>query len=77
MPFTKLKITNTFIVIVTLIYELNFLDDLCYNTPQCKYWTWVQNPLIPGTDCFLKTSDYGKTKQIGAFSGPKGCSTGK
>ena len=58
-------------------YEFTFLDALCNNFTQCKYWTWKGGPEAFGTDCWLKTSDAGRTQQNGVFSGPKGCSSGK
>ena len=72
MPFTKLWMrTNTFLVILTLIYEFTFLDVQCSNNEQCKFWTWSR-----GTECFLKTSDAGRNGKCTGecFSGPKGCS---
>ena len=75
MPFTKLWITNTFLVIVMLIYyEFTFLDALCNQYTQCRYWTW-RGPY--SLQCWLKTSDAGRYQDNGVFSGPKGCFSSK
>ena len=71
-------ITNTLLVIVTLIYyESNFLDALCNQFEQCTHWTWKGPQGSYGIECWLKTSDAGRQQQNGVFSGTKGCSLGK
>ena len=57
-----------------IYYEFPFLDSLCNQFPQCNYWTWRGPSSI---DCWLKTSDAGRTQENGIFSGPKGCSSSR
>ena len=50
---------------------------MCYDHPNCTYWTWLGNQGVDYEDfslkCLLKTSNNGQRHWDGAISGDRNC----
>ena len=73
----KIKMTNIQTSRHNNLINNFLLAHICWQIPDCKYWTWVIDLEIIGCTncCMLKYASSGYTYLEGAISGPKNCTS--